>query len=91
MLATLAEDPAVGAIVAVQDAPPGLDGPCIAEYSGIARGLAAAAADCPVPLVCLATLSAGHHPAFRALLGPVPALHGLRPGLFALARLLGRG
>ena len=86
----LAADPGVGQIVAVQDAPPGLDAAGAEEYAGIANAVADYAAHAPAPIALLSLLSSGPHPAIRAPLtaAGVPILHGGTPGMAALAAAL---
>ncbi|MEI8699265.1 MAG: CoA-binding protein [Mesorhizobium sp.] len=84
----LAQDPAVGLIVAAQDAPVGLDAGGAAEYVGIADAVAAYAKDATVPVIFMSNLSSGHHPVVRDRLAGVPVLNGTRAALRAVRRLL---
>ncbi|PTE10781.1 acetate--CoA ligase family protein [Mesorhizobium helmanticense] len=88
VLDILAQDPAVGLIVAAQDAPVGLDATGAAEYTGIADAVAAYAKDATVPVAFISNLSSGHHPAVMQRLAGVPALNGTRAALSAVRRLL---
>ena len=83
----LAADPGVGHIVAVQDAPLGLDSDGADEYAGIAGALAGYATTAPAPIAVLSLLSGGPHALVRAPLAAagVPILQGGTPGMAALA------
>ena len=86
----LAADPGVGQIVAVQDAPVGLDADGAAEYAGIADAIAAYATTATTPIALLSLLSGGPHPQVRAPIAAagVPILQGGTPGMAALANAL---
>jgi acyl-CoA synthetase (NDP forming) len=88
VLDILAQDPAVGLIVAAQDAPVGLDAGGAAEYVGIADAVAAYAKDATVPVIFMSNLSSGHHPVVRDRLAGVPVLNGTRAALCAVRGLL---
>lgn len=86
----LASDHDVGQIVAVQDAPPGLDGDGAAEYVGIAEAVALYGRSATVPVALLSLLGSGLHPRVAAPLiaAGVPVLHGGAQGMAALANQL---
>lgn len=86
----LAADPGVAQIVAVQDAPLGLDADGAAEYAGIAGAVADYAATATVPIALLSLLSCGPHPMVRMPIADagVPILQGGVPGMAALAHAL---
>jgi acyl-CoA synthetase (NDP forming) len=87
-LCTLAADPAIAAIAAVQDVPAGLDPNGAAEYAGIAAALGAFARSAGIPVAAVTHVTE-QHPDFAGSAGEVlPILRGLRPGLSALACLV---
>ena len=88
VLETLAADPAVGLIIASQDAPTGLDEDCAGEYLGIASAVADYAADASTPVVFMSNLSSGHHRNIETRLGQVPVTRGTRNTLLALKSLI---
>jgi acyl-CoA synthetase (NDP forming) len=88
VLTVLSQDPAIGLIVASQDAPAGLDETCAAEYSGIASAVAAYATEALIPVVFMSNLSSGHHPSVEAKLANVPVLRGTRTALTAIKSLM---
>lgn len=85
-LDALASDPAIGLVVAVQDAPVGLDEDGAREYLPIAQGIGDFAATAAVPVVVVSNLSGGHHPLFRQPLqaAGVPLLNGAEAALRAI-------
>ena len=89
-LDALACDPAVATLVAVQDAPLGLDADGAHEYAGIADAIAQYRATGDKPVVFLSLLAGGPHPLIRELLntGEVPIVHGGPSGLSALAHAM---
>jgi acyl-CoA synthetase (NDP forming) len=86
----LASDPAIGLIVAVQDAPPGLDEAGALEYLPIAQGIIDYASTAIVPVVVMSNISDGHHPLFSEPLhqAGVPLLKGTHVALKAIKNLL---
>lgn len=86
----LAEDDAVSTLVAVQDAPLGLDPDGASEYAGIAGAIAQYRATGGKPVVFLSLLAGGPHALIRGHLqtAGVPLLQGGRSGLAALAHAL---
>jgi len=88
VLETLADDPAIGLIVASQDSPIGLDPEGAAEYVGIAEAVAGYARRATVPAIFMSNLSSGHHPAVRAVLDGVPVLNGTRAALLAVRNMV---
>jgi len=86
----MAADGAVSTLVAVQDAPLGLDLDGAAEYAGIAGAISQYRATGTKPLVFLSLLAGGPHALIRDRLqaGGVPILQGGRAGLAALAHAL---
>jgi acyl-CoA synthetase (NDP forming) len=87
VLETLAADPAIGVIVASQDAPAGLDQPCAEEYLGIATAVADFSAASDVPVIFMSNLSSGHHTSVEAALGKTPVGRGTRATLTAIGNL----
>ncbi|MCA9994935.1 MAG: acetate--CoA ligase family protein [Anaerolineales bacterium] len=85
----LANDPAIGLITAVQDAPPGLDEAGTREYLPIAQGIVDFAHTAPVPVVVVSNLADGHHPLFSEPLrqAGVPMLRGTAVALKAINHL----
>lgn len=90
VLEAVAADPAVGLIVAAQDAPVGLDDAGAAEYHGIAGAFAGFAREAGKPAVFISNLSSGHHPLLAPILAGVPVLNGTRAALGAVRRWLAR-
>jgi len=86
----LAADPSVSTLVAVQDAPLGLDADGAQEYSGIASAIGQFHASGGKPVVVLSLLADGPHPVIREslLATGVPILQGGRAGLVALANAM---
>ncbi|MFD2239229.1 acetate--CoA ligase family protein, partial [Aureimonas populi] len=92
VLEAVAADPAIGLIVAAQDAPPGLDEAGAGEYLGIAGAIADFAAGARMPTVLMSNLSAGHHRLFRERAGQgILVLNGTRAALKAIAHVMPRG
>ena len=89
-LDALAADPAVSTVVAVQDAPVGLDADGVNEYAGIADAIAQYRLAGNKPVVFLSLLAGGPHPLIREQLyaAGVPVVHGGSSGLSALAHAL---
>jgi acyl-CoA synthetase (NDP forming) len=87
-LNALAADPAVGQIVALQDAPVGLDTAGAEEYVGIAGAIAAYARTGTKPIAVLSLLGSGLHRLVADILADVPVLQGGTSGTAALARAL---
>jgi acyl-CoA synthetase (NDP forming) len=83
-----AADPAIGLVVAAQDAPAGLDDACAAEYHGIAEAWADFARASQTPTVFMSNLAAGHHPSVDALTNGLPVLAGTRAALAAVKALM---
>lgn len=88
VLEAVGTDPAIGVIVAAQDAPVGLDEPTADEYLGIARAVGTFAAHADTPTVLMSSLSAGHHPKVRAAAAGAVLLNGTRSALSAVRALL---
>ena len=88
VLEAIAGDPSIGAIIAAQDAPAGLDGPTSDEYLGIAGAVGAFAANAPLPTVFMSNISAGHHAKVQAAAAGAPVLSGTRATLLAVKALL---
>lgn len=86
----LAADPSVSTLVAVQDAPLGLDADGAQEYSGIASAIGQFHANGSKPVFVLSLLADGPHPVIREslLATGVPILQGGRAGLVALANAM---
>jgi acyl-CoA synthetase (NDP forming) len=83
----LAADSSVSTLVAVQDAPQGLDADGASEYAGIARAIGQYRAGGTKPLAFLSLQGTGPHAAIRSILeeAGVPILQGGRAGIRALA------
>ena len=86
LLQILAEDPAIGLLLAVQDVPVGLDEGGAREYLPIADGLAAYAAQGAPPVVVVTNLGGGFHPLFkkRVHAAGIPLLQGTESAIAAL-------
>jgi acyl-CoA synthetase (NDP forming) len=86
----LAADGAVSTLVAVQDAPLGLDEDGAGEYAGIAGAISQYRATGNKPVVFLSLLAGGPHALIRDRLqaAGVPILQGGRTGLAALAHAM---
>lgn len=89
-LELLAAEPEVSALVAVQDAPLGLDADGAREYAGIAGAIGRFHATGGKPVVFLSLLADGPHAVIRESLmaAGVPVLQGGRVGLAALAHAM---
>jgi acyl-CoA synthetase (NDP forming) len=88
VLETVAADPAIGVVVAAQDAPAGLDEQTAAEYLAIAGAIGDFGAKAQVPTILISNLSAGHHPQVRRAANGAVILNGTRSALLAVKALL---
>ncbi|MEM7114378.1 MAG: acetate--CoA ligase family protein [Chloroflexota bacterium] len=86
----LADDPAIGLIAAVQDAPVGLDDDGAREYLPIAQGIVDYDEAADVPIAVLSNLAGNYHPIFRQPLAVanIPLLNGAELALKAIKHLL---
>lgn len=84
VLRVVATDPAIGTIIAAQDAPVGLDAQGAEEYLGIAGAAARFARDEETPLVFMSNLGAGHHPNVAAAAEGALVMNGTRATLAAI-------
>ena len=89
-LDALAADPAVSTLVALQDAPLGLDTDGANEYAGITDAIAQYRVAGDKPVVFFSLLAGGPHPVIRERLNAagVPIVQGGSSGLSALAHAM---
>ncbi len=87
VLQALVADPAVGAVVAVQDIPAGLDAGGVDEYRDFCAAIASEAAGAGKPIVLMSNLAAGLHPSLADALeeDSLLVLSGTESGMRALS------
>src|SRR5262249_11570314 len=85
---TLANEPGVGMLVLLQDAPRSLATQQAERYARLLRAVGEGAAAARTPLVVVSNLAVDFHPAFAAAAraAGAPCLRGTAEGLFAVAR-----
>lgn len=84
----LGEQPDVGMLALIQDAPHGLGPQQSARYAALLKSVAEGAEEAGKPLIAISNLAGEPHPALATAArdAKVPYLRGTREGLFALAR-----